>query len=113
MKQKTVSAGVRTWVMGKRANVSDMPGGPTTDAVTDEEIEAIGMTLCIITFRFRLIWFNFVSFAIPQLQLYVVLAIIRLAIEKMRPLTFPRPAAQDRSQEWKQKLNSFANTVSD
>jgi hypothetical protein len=95
--------------MGKRANVSDMPGGPTTDAVTDEEIEAIGKTLCIITFRFRLIWFNFVSFEILQLQLYVVLATIRLAIEKMRPLTFPRPAAQ----EWKQKLNSFANAVSD
>eukprot|EP01046_Picozoa_sp_COSAG06_P031569 COSAG06_NODE_3082_length_5885_cov_4.044245_5_plen_55_part_00 len=53
-----VSAGVRTWVMGKRANVSDMPGGPTTDAVTDEEIEAIGMH--IIIFRFVLFHFCFV-----------------------------------------------------
>jgi len=33
--------GVRTWVMGKRANVSDMPGGPEKDPVTDEEIEKI------------------------------------------------------------------------
>ena len=33
--------GVRTWVMGKRANVSDMPGGPEKDPVTDEEIEAM------------------------------------------------------------------------
>merc|ERR1719301_198392 len=33
--------GVRTWVMGKRANVSDLPGGPTKDPVTDEEIEKI------------------------------------------------------------------------
>ena len=30
--------GVRTWVMGKRANVSDMPGGPAADPVSDEEI---------------------------------------------------------------------------
>lgn len=34
--------GVRTWVMGKRANVSDLPGGPEKDPVTDDEIEAIG-----------------------------------------------------------------------
>merc|ERR1719456_1019070 len=27
--------------MGKRANVSDLPGGPTKDSVTDEEIEKI------------------------------------------------------------------------
>ena len=49
--------------MGKRANVSDMPGGPTTDAVTDEEIEAIGMTLCIIisfSFSFDLVQFCFI-----------------------------------------------------
>lgn len=33
--------GVRTWVMGKRASVSDMPGGPEKDPVTDDEIESI------------------------------------------------------------------------
>jgi N-acyl-D-aspartate/D-glutamate deacylase len=30
--------GVRTWVMGNRANVSDMPGGQEKDPVTPEEI---------------------------------------------------------------------------
>ena len=33
--------GVRTWCLGKRANVSDMPGGPEADPVTDDEIEHI------------------------------------------------------------------------
>lgn len=33
--------GVRTWVMGNRANVSDMPGGPEKNPVTDDEIEAM------------------------------------------------------------------------
>ena len=37
--------GVRTWVMGERANVSDMPGGPTNDAVTDDEIERMAMVV--------------------------------------------------------------------
>ncbi len=34
--------GVRTWVLGKRANVSDMPGGGEKDPVTDAEIEDMG-----------------------------------------------------------------------
>jgi N-acyl-D-aspartate/D-glutamate deacylase len=33
--------GVRTWVLGKRANVSDRPGGPEKDPVTDKEIESM------------------------------------------------------------------------
>jgi N-acyl-D-aspartate/D-glutamate deacylase len=33
--------GVRTWVLGKRANVSDRPGGPEKDPVTDEEIKSM------------------------------------------------------------------------
>ena len=37
--------GVRTWVMGKRANVSDMPGGPESDPVTDDEIEAMALVV--------------------------------------------------------------------
>lgn len=33
--------GVRTWVLGKRASVSDRPGGPEKDPVTHEEIQRI------------------------------------------------------------------------
>ena len=33
--------GVRTWVMGKRANISDMPGGPEKNPVSDAEISVI------------------------------------------------------------------------
>eukprot|EP00930_Biecheleria_cincta_P008172 TRINITY_DN109561_c0_g1_i1.p1 TRINITY_DN109561_c0_g1~~TRINITY_DN109561_c0_g1_i1.p1 ORF type:complete len:670 (+),score=108.39 TRINITY_DN109561_c0_g1_i1:210-2219(+) len=34
--------GVRTWVMGKRASLADMPGGADKNPVTSEEIAAIG-----------------------------------------------------------------------
>jgi N-acyl-D-amino-acid deacylase len=33
--------GVRTWCLGKRANVSDLPGGPEANPVSDAEIEAM------------------------------------------------------------------------
>lgn len=38
--------GVRTWVMGKRASLADMPGGADKNPVTSEEIAAIGAVVC-------------------------------------------------------------------